>query len=1419
MTSLVLGAAGGIIGGIIGGPVGAQIGFLAGSLIGNLLDPPKVQGPRLGELKLQHSTYGAPIPFCWGKGRLAGNVIDQTDLKEHEEKSGGKGGPQVTNYTYSASFAVALCAKTPNRTSAILGVTRIWANGRLIWDRDNPSEDGGQIPCTVYLGTEDQLPDPTFEAIHGVGSQPAYRGTAYVVFTDYFLADFGNAIPQLEFEVYTNVGGTIPYRLYTWSFVSKINAAIAAAGLTDTAGGQPMITYDHGVITVSMPGVSTYVGIDQRTTNIYTLHFDIQGNVIGDLQSANTYGIFAAPFNYACGITTINDAGTPKNYQLVKDEGGGWILGPEFIESSPGWSVGGGYPTYPGGNDNAWQNDRLYGASSTSASNCVLNWRPAPGGAIADVFGGASPVLAPGIAGSMAIGTSNTGHIYAMQGRDGIGGCYLWEMDEDLNLIRSWSPSQTTTTWLGQHSGANFHVVDDMIVSTTTAGAGQTRLTVTRIMPDGSLANPSNSVALVTTGGPRLASLFGGFGIDYEGVYCINPPNDTVKLSEIVADVTAMTPLGSNANVSELTDDVRWFVMANQMSARNAIDSLRKVFFFDAVESDDTVKHRKRGAASVASIPDVDLLARDLGSAPGEPLLTSRRREQELPRRVTLTYIDVDAAYQTGAQSSIRQVTQSQSDTTLEVPVGFTAEEAAQKVLAVHSAEWVERESFEWSTSRKYAHLEPCDVVVIQNRTIRIQSRNESPSGVVKWTGVLSAGSAVYTQTQSSGSSGGGGNTTTPPGAKAATQLYFLDIPLISQDDSVFGFYAAMGPADSGRWAGAQLFKSLDGGVTYSAVASTNVAATTGSTSIGIGSPVETGTLPDTTYTGIVNEVSILVVMDRAGLTLESVTNAALTNGANLCAISIGGVGSPPDQDWEICQFRDAVLVSENIYRLTGFLRGLKGSDAAGHSNYDKFVLLPVTNVSAPQSDLNRTLTYKPVTSGAPLADAVAQDFYNSGKGAASYGGTVIVVTPPFTGPGTGSPSVAGTPGLVPAPGIGDDGKFLRVDGWKFPLIVQDEGIAQGVVATLNVVGSAGSISVAGSVATLSLSGAGSPDATGGTISVKDEGSVVAAAATSLDFVGPDVIVSAVGSAVTVRIDSSSLGSPSPSPAIAVQDEGILISSAVTNLNFVGPDVIVTGSGTSLTVRVDSRSLGSPSAGNGTFQSTEFSASGTFTTNSGVTGLWLTMIGGGGGGSGGSTAAQSGFGGGSGETVVALFVPASGNTAYTVTIGAGGAGSTGNVAATDGGQTSFDVYAVAGGRGAGTRLLTSAGDGGGPKGGTGPARGNPGQVGVTGTQESAIHFGGSSGGGGTTVTSNAGGTGGSSGPNLGGAGGATAASQGGGGGGAASIWGVGGAGGNGGAAGSAATKNGAGGGGGGGAAALTAGAAGFHGYCLIQWIS
>lgn len=194
MATLVLGAVGTAIGGPLGGALGSMLGR---QVDGALFGPKPAEGPRLKELALTTSTYGQPIPRHFGRMRVGGTVIWATDLREDKDTSGGKGRPRTTTYSYSASFAVAL------GVGPVDAIGRIWADGNLLRGAGGDLKAAGAV--RFHQGHADQAPDPLILAAEG-SKCPAFRGRAYVVFEDLQLADFGNRLPALTFEVSAGEG-------------------------------------------------------------------------------------------------------------------------------------------------------------------------------------------------------------------------------------------------------------------------------------------------------------------------------------------------------------------------------------------------------------------------------------------------------------------------------------------------------------------------------------------------------------------------------------------------------------------------------------------------------------------------------------------------------------------------------------------------------------------------------------------------------------------------------------------------------------------------------------------------------------------------------------------------------------------------------------------------------------------------------------------------------------------------------------------------------------------------------------------------------------------------------------------------------------------------------------------------------------
>ncbi|MBC57799.1 MAG: host specificity protein [Confluentimicrobium sp.] len=208
MATIILSAAGAAVGSAIGGSVlglsGVVIGRAVGATLGNVIDQKLlgsgsavVEAGKVDRFRITGASEGAPVKRSFGRNRLSGQVIWSSRFRERTATSGGsKGAPEVTEFSYSVSLAIAICEGEISR----LG--RIWADGVEI-ARDD-------VNMRVYTGSESQLADPKMEAVEGAGAVPAYRGLAYVVFEDLALQPYGNRVPQFSFEVVRPVDSDDP---------------------------------------------------------------------------------------------------------------------------------------------------------------------------------------------------------------------------------------------------------------------------------------------------------------------------------------------------------------------------------------------------------------------------------------------------------------------------------------------------------------------------------------------------------------------------------------------------------------------------------------------------------------------------------------------------------------------------------------------------------------------------------------------------------------------------------------------------------------------------------------------------------------------------------------------------------------------------------------------------------------------------------------------------------------------------------------------------------------------------------------------------------------------------------------------------------------------------------------------------------
>ena len=204
--------------GVAGGFVGGATGFSVGMMLGNALfgPQPKVASqPPLEGLRVPNTAYGGYVADFYGVCRTAGTWIDASPdggisiVRGEQRVKGGTGGRQkqttkTYNYFLTAAYGLG---------EGLLQVDRIWADTKLIYNRDGATRDargfelvnetsGGQVTAELseglrlYRGSRRQRPDSVLAALHG-GSVPAYRGTAYFVLNNLDLSKFGNRVPTI----------------------------------------------------------------------------------------------------------------------------------------------------------------------------------------------------------------------------------------------------------------------------------------------------------------------------------------------------------------------------------------------------------------------------------------------------------------------------------------------------------------------------------------------------------------------------------------------------------------------------------------------------------------------------------------------------------------------------------------------------------------------------------------------------------------------------------------------------------------------------------------------------------------------------------------------------------------------------------------------------------------------------------------------------------------------------------------------------------------------------------------------------------------------------------------------------------------------------------------------------------------------
>lgn len=965
MPQLAIAAAGAAIGSAFGY---ASIGWTIGLIAGQLLFPakgPVVEGPRINDLKVQTSSLGEPIPIVYGVMRIAGNIIDASEIREHrheEEVGGGKGGgsssTQVT-YSYDVDVAVGLCV------GPIAGIRKIWADGKLLYDVSAgasiatviASQDGVGAYLRSYPGDESQLPDPTLEAIHGAGNVSPHRGLAYVVFSGLSLTPFGNRIPNFTFEV---VGlGSAPASMVRMTPDTAINV-LDYPGAFDGA-----IEYDNGIFRYFATGGQN--GRNGWIAGYVENQFDTSFNLVGqrrqpsmafkNLPAAPWYSM---PIHNRIGAYTCYFTGDIETCGIERI-----VVNDHMVGSIDLWQDC-NIPHLRAQNGLRWDQAtrRYFGAPINFVRNgdtlFVACWSES-GSLIGYVAGYYTTILAteelfvrvdqagdyvsvtvnPYLISTNAIKRSSDNTIV-----------YMLILDKNGELVRE----DLTKWWSGDAIGLHAGVL--YTVDYPTYMCRQYDIVSKALVASFAGSAPTHN------GLQHDARVIRKDMVLYrDHVWLLRGSVDASALTvaDIVDDLCEQSGIGaSKRDTSALSDAITGFAISQPGSARAAIEQLLTYSLADCAETGGKLSFVKRGGAAARTFAIEDMSLADDGQT--SPLAIVRAQEADLPRRVWLHHIDPATDYQQAAQQAQRVISSALEERSVQLAIAMSPNKAAQIADVLLRDSWSGRTRLSFKTGPRHIDLEPCDVIEVDDghfvHRARIVSKTDADD--VQIEAIEESASYLSSAVGASGSTSD--QDVSPVGG---TRLLIFDAPLLSDDDPVPGAYFSMAGYYA-TWPGGQLFGSADGQA-WQALDAATTAAKMGIALNALG----LGRLDN-----IFDEGNFLQVRMFNNAALAGATELQVLNGAN--AMLVGG---------EVIQYRAAALQSDGTYVLSGILRGRRGTEFAQplHAAGESVLVLEKATVAVTPlaaTAIGTTRKYRAVTFGQDVATAAETELTFAGASA-----------------------------------------------------------------------------------------------------------------------------------------------------------------------------------------------------------------------------------------------------------------------------------------------------------------------------------------------------------------------------------------------------------------------------------------------------
>jgi hypothetical protein len=449
-------------------------------------------------------------------------------------------------------------------------------------------------------------------------------------------------------------------------------------------------------------------------------------------------------------------------------------------------------------------------------------------------------------------------------------------------------------------------------------------------------------------------------GANYDTGHWINGRIEGAAVDRLLRAILADFGLPAADEVA-LDGFVDGYVVERPMSARQALEPLAQAFGFDATMSAGRLVFRGRGGRAVRALGLDDLLL----DREARPYELRRAQESELPRELRLSFSDGEGDYRSAAARSRRLAGAARREIGVETAIVTRGAEGQRLADQRLQEVWSGRETLELDLSPRCIDLEPGDVVSLaidgSDRLFRLTRMSD---GTSRKASARAVEPAIYI------TAGARGPARTPRAAPAIPgrpMVVPLALPIVrNQPPPLLSLAAFASP-----WPGALAIWQADETGVFSPFGLIEAPSIVGETLTALPPGPLWRSDPHTT----------LDVKLRGGV-LSSVPPESALAGANALALL------DADGAVEIVTVSRVELIGERMFRLSGFVRGIAGSEPAASRTLaagSRVVVLDgaAVTLTSDISELGLTRRYRIGPVQADVGDSTMADIKASVTGVA----------------------------------------------------------------------------------------------------------------------------------------------------------------------------------------------------------------------------------------------------------------------------------------------------------------------------------------------------------------------------------------------------------------------------------------------------